>query len=94
MKYVEKESNPDHCPFCEAYSGNNDPDNLVIFRGKNAFVIGRHMRGERSVCGCHPLDPAGLFLGTTSLVALEVNVQRLRLMDVTGPEQADVAVGE
>jgi ATP adenylyltransferase len=39
MKYVEKESNPELCPFCEAFSGNNDPENLVIFRGKNAFVM-------------------------------------------------------
>lgn len=39
MKYIEKNSNQDGCPFCRAFSESDDQENLVIFRGKNAFVM-------------------------------------------------------
>lgn len=39
MKYIEENSDHDGCPFCEAYSGSNDQENLVIFRGENSFVM-------------------------------------------------------
>ena len=39
MKYIEEESNHDGCPFCRAYSESEDQENLVIFRGENAFVM-------------------------------------------------------
>ncbi|MCJ7716851.1 MAG: HIT domain-containing protein, partial [Anaerolineales bacterium] len=39
MKYIEENSKPDDCPFCKAISGSNDPENLVVFRGINAFVM-------------------------------------------------------
>jgi len=39
MKYIEKDSNHDGCPFCRAYSESEDQENLVIFRGENAFVM-------------------------------------------------------
>ncbi|MCK4489099.1 MAG: HIT domain-containing protein [Anaerolineales bacterium] len=39
MKYIEEDSNHDGCPFCRAYSESEDQENLVIFRGENAFVM-------------------------------------------------------
>ena len=39
MKYIEEDSNHDGCPFCRAYSESEDKENLVIFRGENAFVM-------------------------------------------------------
>ena len=39
MKYIEEDSNHDGCPFCRAYSELEDQENLVIFRGENAFVM-------------------------------------------------------
>lgn len=39
MKYIEKESHQDKCPFCEAYSGTDDGENLIIFRGDKTFVM-------------------------------------------------------
>lgn len=39
MKYIEENSDHDGCPFCEAYSGSNDQENLLIFRGENSFVM-------------------------------------------------------
>ena len=39
MKYIEDNSNHDGCPFCKAYSESDDRDNLIIFRGENAFVM-------------------------------------------------------
>ena len=39
MKYIEEELNHGECPFCRAYSGSDDQENLVIFRGENAFVM-------------------------------------------------------
>lgn len=39
MKYIEENSDHDQCPFCRAYSGSDDQENLVIFRGENTFVM-------------------------------------------------------
>ena len=39
MKYIEEDSNHDGCPFCRACSESEDQENLVIFRGENAFVM-------------------------------------------------------
>jgi len=39
MKYIEEGATDDECPFCRAYSGSDDQQNLVIFRGENAFVM-------------------------------------------------------
>ena len=39
MKYIEDDSNHDGCPFCKAYSESEDQDNLILFRGENAFVM-------------------------------------------------------
>ncbi len=39
MKYIEEDFHHNECPFCRAYSGSNDQENLVIFRGENAFVM-------------------------------------------------------
>ena len=39
MKYIEDNSNQDGCPFCKAYSESDDQNNLIIFRGENAFVM-------------------------------------------------------
>ena len=39
MKYIEDNSTHDGCPFCRAYSESEDQENLVIFRGENAFVM-------------------------------------------------------
>ncbi len=39
MKYIEDNSNHDGCPFCKAYSESDDQENLIIFRGENAFVM-------------------------------------------------------
>ena len=39
MKYIEENSNQDVCPFCRAFSESDDQENLVIFRGENAFVM-------------------------------------------------------
>lgn len=39
MKYIEENSDHDQCPFCRVYSGSDDQENLVIFRGENTFVM-------------------------------------------------------
>jgi len=39
MKYIEEGSTDNECPFCRAYSGSDDQQNLVIFRGEKAFVM-------------------------------------------------------
>ncbi len=39
MKYIKENSSPSECPFCKAISGKDDRENLVVFRGKNAFVM-------------------------------------------------------
>lgn len=39
MKYIENESQDGECPFCLAFSGTDDKENLVVFRRKNASVI-------------------------------------------------------
>jgi ATP adenylyltransferase len=38
MKYIENHNN-NICPFCEAISSSQDTENLIINRGKNAFVM-------------------------------------------------------
>ncbi len=39
MKYIKENSSQSECPFCKAISGKDDRENLVVFRGKNAFVM-------------------------------------------------------
>jgi len=39
MKYIKENSSQSECPFCKAISGKDDRKNLVVFRGKNAFVM-------------------------------------------------------
>ena len=39
MKYIKENSNNDECPFCLAFEHSDDINNLIIFRGKNAFVM-------------------------------------------------------
>ena len=39
MKYIKENSSQSECPFCKAISGTDDQDNLVVFRGENAFVM-------------------------------------------------------
>lgn len=39
MKYIKENSSQSECPFCKAISGEDDRENLVVFRGNNAFVM-------------------------------------------------------
>lgn len=39
MEYILGEKNDDDCVFCQAYQESNDTENLVLFRGKTAYVI-------------------------------------------------------
>ncbi len=39
MKYLENESQPDHCPFCLVIEETHQEDLYLISRGKKAFVI-------------------------------------------------------
>jgi ATP adenylyltransferase len=39
MKYVEDESKRGECPFCQAFLEQNNQENLVVYRGKNASVM-------------------------------------------------------
>ncbi len=39
MKYIKENSSQSECPFCKAISGADDRENLVVFRGENAFVM-------------------------------------------------------
>ena len=39
MEYIEQKTKSGECPFCKAFSANDDSENLVIFRGQAAFVM-------------------------------------------------------
>jgi ATP adenylyltransferase len=39
MKYIKENSSHPECPFCKAISEGDDRENLVIHRGKYAFVM-------------------------------------------------------
>jgi ATP adenylyltransferase len=39
MKYIEECQDGEECPFCCAVSNSNDEENLIVYRGKNAFVM-------------------------------------------------------
>ena len=39
MKYIEKHGKVDECVFCVAKSKTDSAENLIAFRGKNAYVI-------------------------------------------------------
>ena len=39
MNYIQDESRHNGCPFCQAYEGREDSENLVIFRGIKNFVM-------------------------------------------------------
>ena len=39
MEYIQIEKNSEICVFCSAANGSDDPQNLVVFRGKFSFVI-------------------------------------------------------
>jgi ATP adenylyltransferase len=41
-KYISSfadKKNEERCVFCDAYSGENDEESLVVYRGKDAFVL-------------------------------------------------------
>jgi len=39
MKFVESQDSDPNCVFCVVQSQNRDNDNLIVFRGRGAFVI-------------------------------------------------------
>ena len=39
MKYIEDDKGSDVCVFCHAHSESNDSENLIVHRGKHAFVM-------------------------------------------------------
>ena len=39
MRYIEKHENVDGCVFCNAQAKADSAENLIAFRGKNAYVI-------------------------------------------------------
>jgi ATP adenylyltransferase len=39
MKYIESNNMQDDCVLCDAFTQTNDAENLIIFRGRTAFVI-------------------------------------------------------
>ncbi|MEA2008653.1 MAG: HIT domain-containing protein, partial [Chloroflexota bacterium] len=39
MKYIENNKNGGVCVFCHAHAESNDPANLIVYRGENAFVM-------------------------------------------------------
>ncbi len=39
MKYIKENSSHPECPFCKAISEGDDRENLVVYRGKYAFVM-------------------------------------------------------
>jgi len=39
MKYIKENSSHPECPFCKAISEGDDQENLVVYRGKYAFVM-------------------------------------------------------
>ena len=39
MKYIQKHEKDDECIFCLALKRPDDPENLVVYQGKRAFVI-------------------------------------------------------
>ena len=39
MSYIDGEDKPEGCIFCQYPQEHNDAENLIIYRGKNTFVI-------------------------------------------------------
>jgi ATP adenylyltransferase len=39
MKYMQQDNSKTTCIFCDALQANRDDENLIVHRGKNAFVI-------------------------------------------------------
>lgn len=39
MKYIEEYSQDDECVFCSAFQSRDTEENLIVFRGAQAFVI-------------------------------------------------------
>lgn len=39
MSYIENHNNNDECVFCQAITQPDGPENLIVFRGRLAFVI-------------------------------------------------------
>ncbi|MEW6717767.1 MAG: HIT domain-containing protein [Chloroflexota bacterium] len=39
MKYIQEHNLVEGCVFCEAQSHEDGPDNLIVFRGRRAYVI-------------------------------------------------------
>ena len=39
MKYIEEYPRDEECVFCKAFRAEDSDENLILYRGKNAFVI-------------------------------------------------------
>ena len=39
MNYIEKPKQKDRCVFCDALAQSDGPENLIVYRGSEAFVI-------------------------------------------------------
>ena len=39
MKFVQSHETNSNCVFCDVQAQSNDAENLIVFRGRNAFVI-------------------------------------------------------